>query len=253
MFWDCTSLTSVSIPSSVTTIKGNAFEGCTSLISVDIPSSVITIGGDAFWNCTSLASVSIPNSVNKIEYYAFQNCTSLTSVRFEDGTTTCECEPELVYPSFKSVPIKELYLGRQVDYLYDWETENLETLTIGSKVTSFGTGTVYYGDNLREVNSMIEDPTQLVPEFSDVVYENATLYVPVGTKEAYAEAEGWKPFFNIQEKEELSTGIVQTATNTAGAVEVGRYDMQGRSIEGSQHGLNIVKMSDGTTRKVLVK
>ena len=52
-----TTLTSVTIPDSVTTITGYAFHGCTSLTSVTIPDSVTWIGWDAFFDCTSLATV----------------------------------------------------------------------------------------------------------------------------------------------------------------------------------------------------
>ena len=54
---DCTSLTSVTIPDSITSIWGGAFHGCTSLASVAIPSSVTYIGPDTFYGCTSLTDV----------------------------------------------------------------------------------------------------------------------------------------------------------------------------------------------------
>ena len=70
-FYECSSLTSVTIPNSVTTIGGNAFYGCESLTSVAIPNSVTSIGGGAFWGCSSLTSVTIPNSVTSIGDSAF--------------------------------------------------------------------------------------------------------------------------------------------------------------------------------------
>ncbi len=77
-FSSCTSLTSIYIPTSVTSIGYRAFENCTSLTTVVIPSSVTSIGEYAFYNCTSLTSVVIPSSVTSISGYAFYNCTSLT-------------------------------------------------------------------------------------------------------------------------------------------------------------------------------
>ena len=53
----CTSLTSVTIPNSVTSIGDSAFSGCTSLTSVTIPDSVTSIGDGAFVGCTSLTGV----------------------------------------------------------------------------------------------------------------------------------------------------------------------------------------------------
>ena len=73
-FWGCSSLTSVNIPSSVTTIGGHAFSGCRSLTSVNIPSGVTEIGEYTFSGCRSLTSVNIPSSVTEIGEYAFQGC-----------------------------------------------------------------------------------------------------------------------------------------------------------------------------------
>ena len=79
-FEDCSGLTSVDIPESVTTIEPGAFMGCRGLTSVDIPESVTTIDSDAFRSCTGLTSVNIPESVKSISMDAFCACTSLTSV-----------------------------------------------------------------------------------------------------------------------------------------------------------------------------
>ena len=87
-FWNCTSLTSVTIPDSVTSIGGYAFHNCTSLTSVTIPDSVTSIGDWAFSGCKSLTSVTIPDSVTSIGEYTFSQCTSLTSVTIPDSVTS---------------------------------------------------------------------------------------------------------------------------------------------------------------------
>ena len=86
-FDDCSSLTSVTIPNSVTSIGESAFAGCSSLTSVTIPNSVTSIGNDAFRNCFSLTSVTIPNSVTSIGWNAFMYCSSLTSVTISNSVT----------------------------------------------------------------------------------------------------------------------------------------------------------------------
>ena len=88
--WSSSTLTSISIPSSVTTIGEFAFYGCSKLESVSLPSSVTSIGSHAFFGCTSLASVTIPSSVTAIGQYAFTLCSGLTSVHIPDRVTVIE-------------------------------------------------------------------------------------------------------------------------------------------------------------------
>jgi hypothetical protein len=71
------SVTSITIPNSVTSIGNYAFYGCTSLTSVTIPNSVTSIGNYAFYGCSSLPSLTIPNSETSISFGAFISCTSL--------------------------------------------------------------------------------------------------------------------------------------------------------------------------------
>ena len=121
-FHDCTGLTSITIPKSVTEISGdNAFSGCISMTSINvkdgntvydsrngcnaiietatnclivgckntvIPNSVTSIRYCAFWDCTSLTSITIPNSVTSIGECAFSGCSGLTSVTIGSGVTS---------------------------------------------------------------------------------------------------------------------------------------------------------------------
>ena len=86
-FYECTFLTSVTIPDSVTTIGEYAFRDCTFLTSVTIPDSVTTIGEQAFAYCYSLTSVTIPDSVTTIVESAFSGCDSLTDVYYGGDKT----------------------------------------------------------------------------------------------------------------------------------------------------------------------
>ncbi|MCQ2288126.1 MAG: leucine-rich repeat protein [Muribaculaceae bacterium] len=79
-FYNCSGLTSINIPNSVTSIGNYAFFQCSGLTSINIPNSVTSIGGDAFFHCSGLTSINIPNSVSSIGDYAFSGCSGLTSV-----------------------------------------------------------------------------------------------------------------------------------------------------------------------------
>ena len=82
------SLSSYTIPDSVTSIGSGAFNWCTSLTSVTIPDSVTSIGKSAFYGCKSLTSVTIPDSVTSIGESAFSSCEALTSVTIPSRVTS---------------------------------------------------------------------------------------------------------------------------------------------------------------------
>ncbi len=87
-FRDCSRLTSITIPNSVTSIEDSAFMDCSSLTSVTIHNNVTSIGRYAFYGCESLKNVDIPNSVTSIGEYAFDGCISLKNVNIPDSVTS---------------------------------------------------------------------------------------------------------------------------------------------------------------------
>ena len=78
MFYDCTGLTNITLPNSLTNIGFNAFNGCIGLTSITIPSGVTIIGVRSFIGCTGLTNITIQNNKTMIDSEAFQNCRNLT-------------------------------------------------------------------------------------------------------------------------------------------------------------------------------
>jgi hypothetical protein len=89
-FWDCGSLTNVTIGNNVTSLGGGAFFFCFNLTNVTIGNSVTSIGDNAFADCYSLTSVTIGNSVTSIGELAFADCSSLTNVYFKGNAPAAD-------------------------------------------------------------------------------------------------------------------------------------------------------------------
>ena len=81
------SVTWDSVEYTVTRINYSSFYNCTNLTSVTIPNSVTSIGCYAFYNCSSLTSIALGDGVMYIDYQAFDGCTSLTSIKLPSSVT----------------------------------------------------------------------------------------------------------------------------------------------------------------------
>ena len=141
-FYNCSNLTSVTIPDSVTTIGECVFAGCTSLTSVVIGDSVTTIGYGAFSGCASLTSVTIPDSVTTIGYGAFSGCSSLTSITIPDSVTTISEEAFSWCLYLTSVTIGD---GGKCAFS---SCSSLTSVTIGNSVTEIGDYAFYACESL---------------------------------------------------------------------------------------------------------
>ena len=76
-FHNCTLLSSINLPSTITVIGNCAFTSCGDLREVLFNDGLQKIGGGAFYNCTSLESITLPSSVTEIGREAFRNCNNL--------------------------------------------------------------------------------------------------------------------------------------------------------------------------------
>ena len=135
-FYDCRSLTTVTILNSVISIGEAAFDGCSSLTSVTIGNSVTSIGTQAFYDCSSLTSVTIPNSVTSIGTQAFAYCSSLTSIDIPNSVTSIGEYAFYCCSSLTSVTIPNSVtsIGRSAFY----GCSSLTSVTIPNSVTSIG-------------------------------------------------------------------------------------------------------------------
>ena len=261
-FFFCTGLTSITIPNSVTAIGYRAFARCSGLTSIQvesgnavydsredcnaiietaentiilgcqktvIPNSVTGIGEEAFWACTNLTSITIPNSVTSIGDGAFSSCINLTDICIPNGVTSIG-----KYVFSDCSKLATVIIPRTISTIGDY-----------AFISSGLTDMYCYAEQLPEIGSSI---------FQDT-YHRATLHVPANSVDAYSNAEQWKYFPDIvalTDSDPTPSGITApTVVRQASISEC--YDLSGRSTSQFRRGLNILRMSDGTTKKVFVK
>ena len=247
-FSDCSGLTSLTIPSSVTSIGEYAFHGCSGLTSLTIPSSVTSIGESAFYGCSGLTSLTIPSSVTSIGEYAFHGCSGLTSLTIPSSVTSigesafygCSGLTSLTIPSSVTSISDCAFFG----------CSGLTSFTIPSSVTSIGWGAFCGCSGLTSIYVYTEKlPNMGSDVFAGCDAKKCTVYVPKGTYDDYWLSE-FGYFENIVEFD--ATGIDKVTTSTD-AKELSRYSVNGQRLSAPAKGLNIVKYSDGSVKKVAVQ
>uniref|UniRef100_UPI004026554B leucine-rich repeat protein n=1 Tax=Alloprevotella sp. TaxID=1872471 RepID=UPI004026554B len=127
----------------------------------------------------------------------------------------------------------------------------LTSLTLPAGITSIGYEAFYGCSGLTSIYVYAEK----VPKIDSNVFERfdakkCTLYVPMGTYDDYWISDFGYYFENIVEFE--ATGINKTTISTD-VEEVARYSVNGQRLSAPTKGLNIVKYSDGSVKKVTVR
>ena len=221
----CSGLTSLTLPVGITSIGEFAFDNCSGLTSLTLPAGITSIGDDTFYGCSGLTSLTLPAGITSIGEYAFSRCSGLTSLTLPAGITSID---------------KYAFSG----------CSRLTSLTLPAGITSIGEFAFSYCSGLTSIYVYAEK----VPRIGRYAFEGCasrkcTLYVPKGTYDNYRLSE-FGYFENIVEFD--ATGIDKTTTST-NVEEVSRYSVNGQRLVGPTKGLNIVKYSDGSVKKVAVE
>ena len=209
-FEDCYSVTGVTFPTAATFTSigtgtpkvSNSFAFYnTGLTSVVIPDNVTEMGEQVFRG-TSLSSVTIGSGLTNLPDGIFGWCSSLKRIVLPNSITT------LSNGCFQSSGVKYVELGDAIadgfnaralgSTTYSWEWTKIDTVVINT----------------------VTPPTVSGSFYSDLV-NRAILYVPVGSKDAYKAADGWKDFKYILEKgEELVTYTISVSGGYSSLEEV---------------------------------
>ena len=184
------------------------------------------LGDYVFNGCSGLTSLTLPSSVTEIGEHAFLNCSGLTNFTIPSGVTK---------------------IGAGAFFC----CYGLISLTIPSSVTAIGSQAFKHCSGLTSIYAYMEK----LPETGSNLFlgcdeKNCTVYVPKGTGNAYFRSAEFGYFYNIVEFD--ATGIDKVATS-ADVKEVSRYSANGQRLSAPAKGLNIVKYSDGSVKKVVVQ
>ncbi len=240
-------ITNLSVPFSVKQIKPYAFYNC-SLESVVLPNGLTTIGESAFSNCQNLMSIVIPNTVSTIGVDAFANCLSLYSVTsllnmpFNLDETVfqykgTQYDKDIVYMA------ATLYVPRGRVPMYSGIQGWQKFLNIMETDTKFKLTYIVDGEEYKTYE--IQATEVITPEPDP--YKEGCIF------------SGWSEIPYLMPAHDVTvtgaftidTAIDQIMSN--GKDDAMIYTIDGKRLSKPQRGLNIVRMSDGTTRKVVVK
>lgn len=247
-----TGLSKLDLPANIKELPASLFSGCKNLTSFVVPDHIISVGNYAFSNCSSLEIIILPDHITEIPEgfvqgtaiktfkcpkslktvgkYAFRDCYTLSDITFNDELVEigqyafwdCKSLTELKMPnSVKTfgtsivngcTTLEKFYFPPQINYRFDGYSYGL-----------------FFQQNpaLKEVYVPIGTPklgSTMIDPSNDV-----TLYVPIGSKSAYEQAEGWKNFRNIVEIEmedidfTMKVGIAGSGSVSINGVKVASY------------------------------
>ena len=203
-------------------VNGKETDGKLSIL--DLSDAKIVEGGSAYYSDRDDGFICTSN--DKLGDYAFYGCSGLTSLTIPSGVTKIGC-----YALSSCI--------------------GLTSLTLPSSVTAIGSQAFNACSELTSIYAYMEK----LPETGSNLFlgcdeKKCTVYVPKGTGDAYFRSAEFGYFYNIVEFD--ATGIDKVATS-ANVKEVSRYSANGQRLSAPAKGLNIVKYSDGSVKKVVVQ
>ena len=248
VFYGCENLKSVVLSNNIVSLpcgdygafgigeKTGFFGRCYSLTSITIPNSVTSIGDEAFYNCSSLTSIIIPNSVTIVGGGVFYGCKNLKSVVLSNNIVSL--------PSSGND-------GGPVGF-FDY-CSSLTSLTIPNSVTSIGNCAFRNCSSLTSITLNSTTPPSIIRHsyYDGYVFEGVdnsiSIYVPCDCVDAYWGSD-WSYFSNIQEPPAEYSINLTTNNNNMGIAQVDKNSVCGNQISATaNYGYHFVQWSDGNT------
>lgn len=188
-FYNCSYLTSIKIPQSVTRIGEYAFYG-TSIAEIDLHKYISEIGGYAFCKCYSLTSVTIPNKVTEIKSGVFGSCSKLSSVTIPGSVTLIGDSAFSSCSSLTHFTIPDSVITIGNSFLSG--CNKLTSITIPDSVTSIGHSAFFNCNALKIIYCRPTIPPIIGASYAFDNCNDIIIYVPTESVDAYKTANVWK-------------------------------------------------------------
>lgn len=265
-FNSCLSLENIDLPVSLKKIGGSSFSN-TPLNELELPESLESIGSGAFHYCFNLPEkIHIPKSVTKIgdnKGLAFSQCHSIAEFEVDSDNQR--------YCSIDGI----LYSKDRTQLIQCPENNQIQILHLPDEVSTICSDACSGNKSIKEIilpkglsniwdSSLCIEGLEKITSYNDVppdaksyfniysfcltsVYENANLYVPLGSEFSYSQANGWNRFKHV-----YTTSSVDSITETP-IYETGRYNILGKEVDTNYKGIVIILFNNGSIKKTLTE
>lgn len=261
-------VSTIKLPSSLKSIGVAAFERCDDINTITLPASLAAIWSNPFTGCEKLSDYIVEEG-NK-------------NFKAKDGILTSYDGKKIIAFSVT----KDITIPSTAEIIADgasFRNYNIETLVIPDNIKTIGhfafqgchnLKTVYFGKNIESLGQIFMNGVEKLEEiycyavtpyhlaelnydykeeyyFFDYdyqkLYNTVKLHVPKGSLEAYKSAKVWRLFDNIDEFEATDIdNVVNSSDNAPTAI----YDANGMKRQSLAKGLNIIRMANGSVKKV---
>jgi len=252
-FINCVDLTSITIPTTITTLQRGAFWCCTALSEIDVPDSVEHILDYAFAGCSGIRELKYSRSVTYIAEGCFSACGVIGGFRLS-GVDNVEYidylafvnSPLQHYPSWKSLKnlfmnsfmncrIYEAYINKGIAAFSPFDNcNNLRIL----EIEDFDPELDRCSEKMAVTKLKIHnaEPPVLTQNLATYMGPDCVLYVPAGSEEAYSQAEYWRNFTEIR-------GFASASVETPGNSALRAWCVDGGIMTSGQEAVTVTSIS----------
>ena len=209
-FYDCTALSSLTCNSGTTSLGKQTFANCTALKNVVLPPTLVSVSDGCFMNDHELVTLDLGNSLEIIGPSAFSGCASLSELNFPKTLYGLGVESFKGCENLSYLTIPDGCRLSSIGARAFQNCTGIEWISLSNRITSLGANSFDGCNSIRYIKSFNTVPPVGLPNFSENVIENSTVFVPAESLDDYKDADLWWEFFNIRP---MGDGVFVTYLN----------------------------------------